>query len=226
MARHQNKLCCFCGNPALTMDHIPPNGIFPDPKPHNLITVPACASCNQESSLDDEYFRFVVATANSERPPANKIITQRIIKRARKKPALLQSLMRKTIKVDVYSEGGIFLEKCPAFKYDRVRVQKTVDKIVRGLFWLEQGYILGDNYKVKKFVLYLPSPNKNPPVPDEKSRASILSLPRKRVGDGKVFAYRCSIDPKDPSITGWFLEFFETTLILTMTDVKDDTIHQ
>jgi hypothetical protein len=225
MARPNNKICCFCGNPALTMDHIPPNCIFPDPKPQNLITVPACARCNQESSLDDEYFRFIVATANSERPPA-KLITQRIIKRAREKPTLLQSLMRKTIKVDVYSEGGIFLEQRPAFIYDRVRVQKTVDKIVRGLFWLEQRCILGDNYKVRKFELYLPSPNKNPPVPDEKLQAAILSLPRKMVGDGNVFAYRYSIDTKDPSITGWFLEFFETTLIVTMTDVKNDTTHQ
>jgi len=225
MVRPPNMLCCFCGNPALTMDHIPPDCIFPDPKPQNLITVPACARCNQESSLDDEYFRFFVAIANSERPPA-KLITQRIIERSRKKPALLQSHMRKTIKVDVYSEGGIFLERCPAFRHDRVRVQKTVDKIVRGLFWFEQGYILGDNYKVRKFELYLPPPNKNHPVPDEKVQAAILSLPRKKVGDGKVFAYRCAIDTKDPSITGWFLEFFETTLIMTMTDVKDDTTHQ
>jgi len=221
VVRPSNNLCCFCGSSAQTKDHIPPDCIFPDPKPQHLITVPACTCCNQESSLDDEYFRFVIATANPD-SPHTKFIAQKIIKRARKKPALLQHLMRNSVKVNVYSEGGIFLEERPAFKYDKTRVQKTVDKIVRGLFWLEQGYILGKNYKVREFILYLPSPNKNPPVPDEKSQAAILSLPRKRVGDGKVFAYRCAIDLQNPNITGWFLEFYETTLIVTMTVPKDD----
>jgi len=216
----------MCGKPATTKDHIPPEAIFPNPKPTDLITVPACKQCNEGASLDDEYFRMVLATANSERPSASKIINQRIIKRARKRPALLQNLMREAIKVDVYSEGGIFLKQWPAFRYERARVQKTVNKIVRGLFWLEQGYIMGNNYKVKNFVIYLPSPNKNPPAPDEKLRAGILSLPRKKVGDGKVFAYRCLIDPKYPGITGWFLEFFETTLIMIMTGVKDNTMNQ
>jgi len=222
MDKRQSNICYMCGKPATTGDHIPPKAIYPDPKPTNLITVPACEQCNRDSSHDDEYFRMVVATANSQRPPARKLINQRIIKRARKRPALLQSLLRQARKVDLYSEGGIFLKQCPAFRYDRARMQRTVDKIVRGLFWLEQGYILGDNYVVKEFVLYLPSPNKNPPPPNRELQVGILSLPCKKVGDGKVFAYRCLIDPRYAGVTGWFLEFFETTLIMVMTDAKDD----
>jgi hypothetical protein len=55
--------CVYCGEPGqLTRDHVSPQSIFPNPKPSNLITVPACQDCNGGFRLDREYFRtFVVA---------------------------------------------------------------------------------------------------------------------------------------------------------------------
>src|SRR5947208_269514 len=52
--------CVYCGKVGpITMDHVPPRLLFPDPKPA-LITVPSCFKCNSSASKDDEYFRLVV----------------------------------------------------------------------------------------------------------------------------------------------------------------------
>ena len=200
----------MCGNPATTREHIPPDGIYPDPKPPNLITVPACGQCNEGSSRDDQYFIWFVATASSEDSLAKELINKRILKGFRQRPALLRSIMKKATKVNVYSEGGIFLGQQPAFAYDYKRIHRVVDKIVRGLFYHEERYILGSNYSVSQFML--------DPALDNKMKGGIVSLPLKNVGGGEVFSYRSLKESEDPRISGWFLMFFDKTLIRAMTE--------
>jgi hypothetical protein len=209
-SRKKNTICCICGkSPASTRDHIPPDGIFPDPKPKDLITVPACVKCNQGSSLNDEYFRAVIAIAYGNNDLAAQLVYKNIIKRFRKKPALLQSIVKSEKKVDVHSEGGIYLGKLPAIKCDPQRVCSVIDKIVRGLFWHETNEILGTDYCVSRTMF-------NPELPDE-AKDRIRSLPIKRVGDGKVFSYRYLLDQKDHRISCWFLMFFDATLFMVFT---------
>ena len=51
--------CVYCGSEEnITREHIPPKALFPPPKPSNLITVPACNTCNGKKSIDDEYFNW------------------------------------------------------------------------------------------------------------------------------------------------------------------------
>lgn len=73
--------CYLCGNPSTTRDHIPPLGIFPKPRPDNLITVPACGNCNAKTTLDDEYFRTVVSATSNDSPKSLLTLRQRIIPR-------------------------------------------------------------------------------------------------------------------------------------------------
>ena len=60
------QACYLCGGEATTRDHIPPKGLFPAPRTANLITVPACSTCNQRASLDDGYLRLVLTTGSSD----------------------------------------------------------------------------------------------------------------------------------------------------------------
>lgn len=54
----KKQLCVICGkNIATTRDHIPPKSIFPKPRPDDLITVPACSTCNNGDSDFDERFK-------------------------------------------------------------------------------------------------------------------------------------------------------------------------
>lgn len=208
-----NKICYICGDLADTRDHIPPDGIFPVPKPTNLITVPACSECNEGSSKDDEYFRTVIATASSESPYAEKLLDTKITRQFKERPALQTHLFNKMKKVDIFSEGGIYLKKGYAFKVDQERVQTVVEKIVKGLYFHEKGVPLKEQYSVGDFIL-------NPKL-DETMLDQVCLLPIRIIGDGKVFSYRYFIYSKDENITAWFLIFFEKILIMAHTKNED-----
>ncbi len=59
--RKTAPVCVFCGvRDGTTKDHVPPKGMFPPPRP-NLITVPACVTCNGGASEIDERFRTMLS---------------------------------------------------------------------------------------------------------------------------------------------------------------------
>ncbi len=77
--RKHRGVCPLCERTAtLTRDHVPPVGIFLDPKPDNLITVKTCADCNSSTKLDDEYFRIMVAAAIDPGPAQSRLWDQKI----------------------------------------------------------------------------------------------------------------------------------------------------
>ena len=62
--QHKIKWCYLCrATENLTRDHVPPENLFPKPKPSNLITVPCCKTCNEGFSKLDEQFRAFVSSA-------------------------------------------------------------------------------------------------------------------------------------------------------------------
>src|SRR5262245_14982592 len=55
--------CIYCRTAkADTRDHVPPDLLFPSPKPKRLITVPACRACNQGFQQDDELLGFALSS--------------------------------------------------------------------------------------------------------------------------------------------------------------------
>ncbi len=68
-------VCTYCGRAReITDDHVPPQNMFPSPRPPDLITVPACRRCNQGFSMEDEYFRIaVLGPAALQDPRAREI---------------------------------------------------------------------------------------------------------------------------------------------------------
>ena len=201
--------CYLCGVAATTRDHIPPRGIFPKPWPSNLLTVPACATCNQSRSLDDEYFRVVVAAGSNDSPQSLDLLRQRILPKMRKRPGLILGLMKSAQWVDVSSPGGIHVGCGRALSFDRPRIQVVIDKIVRGLFFKHTGHRLPTQWVVEDFLYK--------PLVREELRAAILGLPLIEVGDGTVYSYRYHIsDSSDESF--WALMFYnDTSLFIAQT---------
>jgi hypothetical protein len=63
----RNPLCYSCSQPLAalpkdqrTRDHLPPQNLFFEPLPGNLITAPCCERCHTGHSQDDEYLRLAV----------------------------------------------------------------------------------------------------------------------------------------------------------------------
>jgi hypothetical protein len=205
--------CYLCGAPATTRDHIPPLGLFSEPRPTDLITVPACCACNNKTKLDDEYFRLMVAAGSNDSPQSIAILHQRIIPRMRKTPALIVDFMSSIRRVDVHSAGGIYLGQVPEFPFNRSRIQVVIDKIVRGLFFKNTKHRLATDYVVADF-------HYNPPIQASLQNA-ITRLPLFTVGDGSVFSYCFSLSDTAESESYWFLMFYnDTSLFVTQTNPK------
>lgn len=86
--RKAKPVCYLCGGIPTTRDHVPPLGMFPAPRPKNLVTVPTCESCYRGGSLHDEYFRVTVATGSRESTQSIALLHQRILPRMRVRDVL------------------------------------------------------------------------------------------------------------------------------------------
>lgn len=207
MTSSEPKICIFCGKDADTRDHIPPKCIFPDPKPNDLITVPACKACNSNTKLDDEYFRWLVATASEDSDGALKIITNKILPKVKKRPAFLVQIMNNSRHVETYSESGIYLGNKPAFYIEKKRVQTVINKIVRGLYYKETKSMLPLDSLISNFSL-------NPKL-DEPEKY-VGSLPFYSIGNG-TFSYRYWLNEFNTQESVWFIMFFDRTLFVIST---------
>jgi hypothetical protein len=208
--KRQNQACYLCGETATTKDHIPPLGLFPKPRPDNLITVPACLACNRNRSLDDEYFRIILAAGSRDAPQSTVLLHQRIIPRMREKPALILDFLKSVRQVNVHSKDGIHLGRVPTFTFDRPRIQAVIDKIIRGLFFKHASRRLADDYSVENFIY---CPKVETPLQEV-----IMELPLLNIGDGSVFSYRYHIADETSSESFWFLMFYnDSSLFVTRT---------
>ena len=211
MGNGRQEQCFTCDKPATSREHVPPGCIFPSPVPSNinLITVPACEKCNNGSKKDDEYFKAIITMGSAK----NAVAEENFKKWSRKKitdkmPAILHHLWNNRQKVLVQSTGGIVIPQ-PAFRYDRSRIQRIVDKIVKGLFMHEHGERFGDQHVVDDFVF----------DPHKIIYNIIRSLPLKTIWED-IFSYRYIHDERDKRKGYWYLMFYQQKLIQVPTALK------
>jgi hypothetical protein len=174
------------------------------------MTVPACVPCNSGTKLDDEYFRWLVATGSPGSQEARALVKGPISRGFRKRPALLHSVMKHAARLPVNTPAGIFLGTQPMFQFDRPRVQVVINKIVRGLYHYNLQRTLPPDYVVADFRL-------NPRLTPE-FQTEISKLPLRDVGDGSVFSYRFIESEDQVGLAFWFLMFFNRVLFITQTE--------
>jgi hypothetical protein len=59
--KQKTGICVYCGEDGLlTMDHIPPKGLYPQPLWSSLLKIPSCIKCNGGASKDDDYLRTMI----------------------------------------------------------------------------------------------------------------------------------------------------------------------
>lgn len=146
-----NTRCVYCGTaPADTADHVPPKCLFAKDNRSKLISVPSCRECNESFAKDDEYFRNVLSVDEKslEFPDAKEASISTL--RSMQRPdhyKLLESTMRNIKFVEDWT-GCIFRGIKPAYQFDGSRINGTVSRIIKGLFWHENKEILLPNYAV------------------------------------------------------------------------------
>lgn len=148
-------LCVYCGaNEATTADHVPPRGLFPKPRPSNLITVPCCETCRSGQSLDDEYFIRTVAMRHdvADNTAASAVLetVQRALRKPRKE-GFKRALLASVKEVPVFSRGGIYLGNGMSYTVEVQRLARVAERITLGLYYREFGERLPDSHQCVAF---------------------------------------------------------------------------
>jgi hypothetical protein len=137
--------CALCGaSGEMTREHVPPQCLFLKPHPQNTITVPLCKTCNHSYHPDDEYFRLMIASSLQPSDAQWALWHRKVVgssfarsealrARLREDSDLLQRLaLNGTVE---FQDGSPVPENMQSLLmgFDRVRINRVIEKIVRCL---------------------------------------------------------------------------------------------
>lgn len=213
------QVCIYCQeNPKETNDHVPPKGLFGEPRPSNLVTVPACLKCNNGFSSDDDYFlNLALEWAASESGDGRGVVEKRLRSMKRKEGRnVWKPFFTKVKPVKVYSPGGLYLANSLEFTLDTGRLIRSVNRMIRGLYFeftktplplgdyahsmLFQHYVEQhkDQSEAMEFVQYIPQ------------------LPGRIIGKD-TFEVRYAVLDPDHHLSFWYLEFYRRFAFIGIT---------
>jgi hypothetical protein len=214
--RTPRSSCIYCGATGkLTKDHVPPQNLFPAPRPSDLITVPACLPCNKSYELDDEYFRIaVVVPADPRRDPiAASLWSEKVVRGTlRRSPALKSVILRSIARIDVRTPAGIYLGTTPTVRLDRKRLDRVARRIVTALHWHHYGHVPSAGVT---FTITMGPDPKRPGVAERVALDLLGGRPWARVGGG-AFRYGHGRVPENPDWGAWLLVFHSTVFCLVV----------
>lgn len=213
--------CAFCPKPATTRDHIPPAGMFAEPRPSNLITVPACQVCNHGTHLDDEYFlRIALEYWASSNPEAREVAKAVLRGMEREKAKKSRNAFLKAVRFvqELRTRSGLYVGPGYTYPLDFGRILNTVRKIAKGMFFHVTGGPLPPGYSVEAsrdidFWEALRSSGRKELL---QQAAFLLTQPESVIGT-EVFSYRYFIEPTDPNTISWFFEFYRRMRFFALT---------
>jgi hypothetical protein len=154
-SKQRPEKCVYCGhNPGITDDHVPPKSFFPQPRPSNLITVPACNKCNSGVGKDEDYFLATFMFSEAGIADAGKILwKQRLHRMFRRNLGLRRRIGKGLAYGPLVTPTGIYLGRRMALEFDERRFDRVVQKIVRGLYYFEYGEPLAADTEVMTLFL-------------------------------------------------------------------------
>lgn len=120
---HPERVCCYCGGYADTVDHVPSKVFLDEPYPDNLPVVPCCRNCNEEFSLDEEYVAVLLECVRLQTFDPDQFKREKVIKIVKHNPAILQ-----TVKETVHPllDGHFSIDP------ENVRLKKVLTKLIAG----------------------------------------------------------------------------------------------
>lgn len=189
----KSDICVICGTrPASTSEHVPPRGFFKGTT-GQFRTVPACSTCNNANSEDDEELRnYVSAQVGKQTPGAKELWEKGAHKSLSRSEKLRSKLLSTTHEVEVLAEDGSKIRRL-AFMIPVSLYQRVFERVTRGLYFWHTEHILPASTPVQIFLFES--------VPD-------LAAPEFQILDAHsvaedAFEYRFSIDSEDPKNSVW-----------------------
>jgi hypothetical protein len=204
------------------MDHVPPKNLFAPPRPHNLVTVPACAACHGPTSKDDEYFRTMLALSAQFQDHPDLIGGVRdAAVRSLGRPegrAQLVELMRTRREVVVRTPAGLYLGQATSYSPDVMRLVRVVERVTRGLFFHHHRQVLGISYGVKVVEDSITDwATTGETTRNACRRIVALVAPQQQRRIGEVFDYRHVVAAQDTRTSAWLMTFYGRMTFLCTT---------
>ena len=209
MTKRHQKFCVYCQTRfGTTDDHVPPAMLFPERRPNDLITVPACEICNASFQKDEEYFRGLFRHLQQSPSEATRHLWPKIDRMLARSPGLNTAIYDSIETADLLGPNGSTVGRHLTVEENWQRVVVVMDKIVRGLYFFE-------------FEEALPlSTHIN--CPDYRTANFNLSGLYGRTKNGKrswprIFDYKFSRNEDEHEETVWVLRFYDGHLYIVFT---------
>jgi hypothetical protein len=136
---YESNVCVLCAtSPATTREHVPAELFFARPLPVDLITVPACESCNIGSQRDDEYVRaWMMLLRDSAPSDAIEDVRARVVRQLdRPEYPGLRKIFQQASEFRTHVESGAGSSSPGLFtRADGARIQRVITKQARGLYY-------------------------------------------------------------------------------------------
>ena len=129
----KNRICYYCGAPAVSREHVPAKCFFPTDKRDNLITVPSCEEHNENTSVDDSYVLLIITCFINNNQVGKDYSIPKWVDTLKRSPALKNVFASSCRPIDVNKDG----EKVHTYKLkiDRKRFDKEVIKMAYALYF-------------------------------------------------------------------------------------------
>lgn len=120
---HPERVCCYCGGFADTIDHVPSKVFLDKSYPDNLLVVPCCKKCNEQFSLDEKYVAVLFECVRLQTFTTKQFKREKIGKIVNHNPAILQ-----TVKETVHPllDGHFSIDP------ENARLKKVLTKLIAG----------------------------------------------------------------------------------------------
>lgn len=115
--------CVYCGGPGETRDHVPSRILLDDPLPNQLPVVSCCKRCNNDFSLDEEYFACFIEAILCGSAEVERISRPKIVRSLQRNASLMNRIQSSRI---IDEDSSI------SFRPELDRVRKIVLKLARG----------------------------------------------------------------------------------------------
>lgn len=192
--------CANCGaQEATTTEHVPRKAIFMRPGPSDLITVPACFSCNNRWSAVEEQFGVYLAMLAAHPAESTWSLWGKQALRTLRHNRRLAQRMRENLRpVAGRSPGGLRLGEVAVFPIPQKVYTSVIEKTIRGLYYHHYRETLGDSAVVRASMFRGLS---------EEAMQNTRMLSQHDVG-GDSFIYRYGSAENSPLDSVWVFQFY------------------
>lgn len=215
------QLCVLCGEREATKgegDHLPPQCIYPKPRPLGIPwnKVPACTPCNNAGSPDDEQFKLIIGISTGEFRENQQPVIDSLAATIAKNMRLARQVLTKQQRSYGHRFGNAIAEPLVAVPFDGESYRRVIQRIVRGLYWQRSGQILRRDAEIQVIPAQLIDPELAEPIRLLLSRAERVEL------NGATFVYKYILE--DDGSSFWGLQFFDKHVVFALVSPQAEAV--